>query len=137
MRSPSLCAEERRLCAMENLQPVSSEATPTPVAVEPHRRTGPNVESTCGAKRTRDGLWHAIDHHSGQGVSLRLRDADRIPYFFKRQAAAGAISAFHAYDTDGVGAYERHIDTEQHRVGKDNTQKIASKHMNLRTRITR
>ncbi len=29
------------------------------------------------------------------------------------------------YYTDGWGAYERHIDAEKHRVGKDNTQKIA------------
>ena len=26
--------------------------------------------------------------------------------------------------TDGWGAYERHLDAEQHRVGKENTQKI-------------
>src|SRR5215468_3183065 len=36
--------------------------------------------------------------------------------------------------TDGWGAYERHIDPEQHMVGKENTQKIESKHINLRTR---
>jgi insertion element IS1 protein InsB len=41
------------------------------------------------------------------------------------------------YYTDGWGAYERHIDAEQHQVGKDNTQKIESKHINLRTRIKR
>ena len=41
------------------------------------------------------------------------------------------------YSTDGWGAYERHIDTEQHHVGKENTQKIESKHINLRTRIKR
>jgi insertion element IS1 protein InsB len=29
------------------------------------------------------------------------------------------------------------VDAEKHRVGKDNTQKIASKHINLRTRIKR
>ena len=41
------------------------------------------------------------------------------------------------YDTDGWGAYARHIDAEQHHVGKENTQKIESKHINLRTRIKR
>jgi insertion element IS1 protein InsB len=41
------------------------------------------------------------------------------------------------YYTDGWGAYEWHIDTEQHQVGKENTQKIESKHINLRTRIKR
>src|SRR6267378_2031236 len=39
--------------------------------------------------------------------------------------------------TDGWGAYERHIDAETHQVGKENTQKIESKHINLRTRIKR
>jgi insertion element IS1 protein InsB len=39
--------------------------------------------------------------------------------------------------TDGWGAYEWHLDAEQHYVGKENTQKIESKHSNLQTRITR
>jgi insertion element IS1 protein InsB len=39
--------------------------------------------------------------------------------------------------TDGWGAYERHLDAGQHQVGKENTQKIESKHINLRTRIKR
>ena len=41
------------------------------------------------------------------------------------------------YYTDGLGAYERHIDPEQHEVGKEHTQKIESKHINLQTRIKR
>ena len=41
------------------------------------------------------------------------------------------------YFTDGWGAYERHVETEQHTVGKVHTQKIESKHINLRTRIKR
>jgi insertion element IS1 protein InsB len=43
----------------------------------------------------------------------------------------------HRFYTDGWGAYERHIDPTQHAVGKTNTQKIESKHINLRTRIKR
>jgi insertion element IS1 protein InsB len=39
--------------------------------------------------------------------------------------------------TDGWGAYERHIAPVQHHVGKENTQKIESNHLNLRTRIKR
>jgi len=41
------------------------------------------------------------------------------------------------YFTDAWGAYERHLDTAQHHVGKEDTQKIESKHINLRTRIKR
>ena len=39
--------------------------------------------------------------------------------------------------TDGWGAYERHLAPEQHMIGKAHTQKIESKHINLRTRIKR
>ena len=38
--------------------------------------------------------------------------------------------------TDGWGAYERHIEAEKHQWGR-RTQKIESKHINLRTRIKR
>jgi insertion element IS1 protein InsB len=41
------------------------------------------------------------------------------------------------YFTDGWGAYERHLAAAQHHVGKAYTQKIESKHINLRTRIKR
>ena len=40
-------------------------------------------------------------------------------------------------DTDGWGAYKRHIDSEKHEIGKQHTQTIESKHINLRTRIKR
>ncbi|MBM3225749.1 MAG: hypothetical protein FJZ47_18390 [Candidatus Tectomicrobia bacterium] len=39
--------------------------------------------------------------------------------------------------TDGWGVYERYIVPEQHPVGEEHTQKIESKHLNLRTRIKR
>jgi insertion element IS1 protein InsB len=41
------------------------------------------------------------------------------------------------YFTDGWGAYERYVEAEQHTIGQANTQKIESKHINLRTRIKR
>jgi insertion element IS1 protein InsB len=41
------------------------------------------------------------------------------------------------YYTDGWGVYERHVEAEKHTVGKENTQKIESKPINLRTRIKR
>ncbi|HEY5869388.1 MAG TPA: IS1 family transposase, partial [Candidatus Tectomicrobia bacterium] len=34
-------------------------------------------------------------------------------------------------------AYERHIAPEQHEGGQENTQRIESKHLNLRTQIKR
>ena len=41
------------------------------------------------------------------------------------------------YGTDGWGAYERHVEAEQHTIGKAKTQKIESHHINWRTRIKR
>ena len=41
------------------------------------------------------------------------------------------------YYTDGWGAYQRHLESQVHSVGKRNTQKIERKHLTLRTRIKR
>ena len=80
-------------------------------------------------------LWHAIDHHSGTVLAYvfgRRKDA----VFLQLQALLEPFGITRFY-TDGWGAYERHIAPEQHHVGKENTQKIESKHINLRTRIKR
>ena len=80
-------------------------------------------------------LWHAIDPHSGTVLAYvfgRRKDA----VFLELQALLAPFG-IPRFDTDGWGAYERHIDPKQHEVGKENTQKIASKHINLRTRIER
>ena len=80
-------------------------------------------------------LWHAIDHHSGTVLAYVFgRRKDTVFLRLKALLAPFGITKFY---TDGWGAYERHIDPEQHRVGKDQTQKIESKHINLRTRIKR
>lgn len=39
--------------------------------------------------------------------------------------------------TDNWGAYSRQLDSQQHTIGKTNTQKIERKHLTLRTRIKR
>jgi len=39
--------------------------------------------------------------------------------------------------TDDWGAYERHLSSEEHVIGKQNTPKIERKHLTLRTRIKR
>ena len=56
--------------------------------------------------------------------------------FLQLQALLDPFSIIWYY-TDGWGTHERHIDPEQHEVGKEQTQKIESKHINLRTRIKR
>ena len=80
-------------------------------------------------------LWHAIDHHTGKVLAYvfgRRQDA----VFLQLKALLEPFGITRYY-TDGWGAYERHIEAEQHTVGKDNTQKIESKHIRLRTRIKR
>jgi insertion element IS1 protein InsB len=80
-------------------------------------------------------LWHAIDHHTGQVLAYVFgRRQDTVFLVLKALLEPFGITR---YFTDGWGAYERHLDAEQHQVGKANTQKIESKHINLRTRIKR
>ena len=80
-------------------------------------------------------LWHAIDHHTGKVLAYVFgRRKDTI--FLKPKALLQPFGITR-YCTDGWGAYERHLDADQHRVGKDKTQKIESKHITLRTRIKR
>ena len=80
-------------------------------------------------------LWHAIDHHTGQVLAYVFgRRQDTVFLALKALLAPFGITR---YFTDGWGAYERHLDAEQHEVGKANTQKIESKHINMRTRIKR
>jgi insertion element IS1 protein InsB len=80
-------------------------------------------------------LWHAIDHRSGTVLaSVFGRRQDTVFLQLKALLEPFGITRFY---TDGWGAYARHLDAEQHEVGKANTQKIESKHINLRTRIKR
>jgi insertion element IS1 protein InsB len=72
-------------------------------------------------------LWHAIDHHTGKVLAYVFgRRKDHV--FLKLKALLEPFGIA-KYCTDGWGAYERHLDPEQHRVGKDQTQKIESKHI--------
>ena len=80
-------------------------------------------------------LWHAIDHHTGKVLAYVFgRRKDNVFLRLQQLLAPFGIMQFY---TDGWGAYERHLEAEQHQVGKENTQKIESKHINLRTRIKR
>src|SRR5947209_5627527 len=84
--------------------------------------------SYAGKKVEPRWLWHAIDHHSGTVLAYvfgRRKDA----VFLQLQALLAPFGIPRFY-TDGWGAYERHIAPEQYHVGKENTQKIESKHLN-------
>jgi insertion element IS1 protein InsB len=91
--------------------------------------------SYVGKKAEPRWLWHAMDHHSGTVLAYVFgRRKDEVFLQLKELLEPFGITRFY---TDGWGAYERHINPEQHEVGKANTQKIESKHINLRTRIKR
>jgi insertion element IS1 protein InsB len=74
-------------------------------------------------------------HHTGKVLAYVFgRRQDDV--FLKLQTLLEPFGITR-YFTDGWGAYERHLEAVQHTVGKENTQKIESKHINLRTRIKR
>lgn len=111
---------------------------PEAVEVDIHKVGAAEVDemwSFVGKKEQQRWLWHAIDHTSGvilayvcgtheDDVFLQLKDYLR-PF---------GISRFY---TDDAGVYSRHLASDSHEVGKQNTQKIERKHLTLRTRIKR
>ncbi len=87
------------------------------------------------SKRNPRWLWHAIDRRSGQVLAYVFgRRQDQVFLQLKELLEPFGIKQ---YCTDGWGAYERHLPTEVHEVGKRKTQSIERKHLGLRTRIKR
>jgi insertion element IS1 protein InsB len=79
--------------------------------------------------------WHAMDHDSGKGLaSVFRRRQDTVFLELQGLLAPFGITRF---STDGWGTYKRPISPAQPVVGKQHTQNIESKHINLRTRIQR
>ena len=70
----------------------------------------------------------------GNEVAEVCQTSDEVFLQLKELLEPFGITRFY---TDGWGAYERHIAPEQHHIGKEHTQRIESKHINLRTRIKR
>ncbi|MEE8305354.1 MAG: IS1 family transposase [Candidatus Tectomicrobia bacterium] len=79
--------------------------------------------------------WHAMDHPTGKVLASGF-GRRKASVFLRLQQLLEPFGITKFY-TDGWGAYERHIDGEKHHVGKENTQKIESKPINLRTRMKR
>jgi len=91
--------------------------------------------SYVGRKDNRRWLWHAIDRETRKVLAYVFGERkDRVFLELKSLLEPFGISHFY---TDDWGAYERHLDPEQHLIGKENTQKIERKHLTLRTRIKR
>ena len=71
----------------------------------------------------------------GYGVSLWVWTTPGHG-LFGAQSALGTVW-YHALFYRRLGAYEGPLEAEQHTGGKAHTQKIESKHINMRTRMKR
>ncbi len=123
-----------------------NQIAPEPVEVE-ILRLKPDAELTkteaeldecwsfVGSKKNPRWLWHAIDHRSWK-VLAYVFGARKDEVFLQLKALLEPFGITRFY-TDGWGAYQRHLETEKHEVGKQNTQQIERKHLTLRTRIKR
>jgi insertion element IS1 protein InsB len=127
------------LSALQQLNPEQVEVK-IRLADAPETPDGNDCEldemwSYVGKKSTPRWLWHAIDHHTGKVLAYVFgARSDKVFLQLKAILEPFGITRFY---TDGWGAYERHLESNEHVVGKQNTQKIENKHLNLRTRIKR
>jgi insertion element IS1 protein InsB len=91
--------------------------------------------SCVGKKAQQRWLWHAIDHRTGVVLAYVL--GTRQDEVFLQLKVLLAPFGIHHFYTDGADVYDRHLDAQQHTVGKTHTQKIERKHLTLRTRLKR
>ena len=83
--------------------------------------------SYVGKKANQHWLWHAIDHYTGKVLAYVFgRRKDTV---FLQLLALLKPFGITRYYTDSWGAYERHVDAEQHTVGKEYMQRIESKYI--------
>ena len=91
--------------------------------------------SFVGKKKAQRWHWYAIDHRTGKVLAYVFgRRQDKV--FVKLKALLEPFGITRYY-SDYWGAYQRHLDADEHCPGKRNTQKIERKHLTLRTRIKR
>src|SRR6266705_2373917 len=90
------------------------------------------VVGTKGNQRWR---WQAIDHPTG-AVLASVFGRPKDEAFLQRKALLEPFGITRSC-TDGWRAYERHVEAEQHTVGKAHPQNIARQHLTVRMRIKR
>lgn len=91
--------------------------------------------SFVGNKSNQRWLWLAVDHSTNTVLAFVF--GKRKDFVFKELKKMLDPFGISRYYTDDWGAYERHLDTKKHEIGKRNTQKIERKNLNLRTWIKR
>lgn len=91
--------------------------------------------SFVGKKSNQRWLWYAVDHETNTVLAYVFgKRKDIVFNKLKKLLEPFGISRYY---TDDWGAYERHLDTDKHEIGKRNTQKIERKNLNFRTWIKR
>lgn len=91
--------------------------------------------SFVGNKSNQRWIWYAVEQSTNTIFAYVF--GKRKDVVFKALKALLDPLKIKRYYTDDWGAYERHIETDKHEVGKSNTQKIERKNLNLRTWIKR
>ena len=91
--------------------------------------------SYVSKKSNQRWLWHAIDHKTR--IPLAYVFGGRKNKVFKKLKNLLRGLGIVTFYTDNWQAYTQYIPKENHVIGKQNTQKIERKHLNLRTRIKR
>ena len=91
--------------------------------------------SFVGNKSNQRWLWHAVDHATNTVLAYVF--GKRKDTVFQELKTLLAPLNIGRYYTDDWGAYERHLESETHEIGKTNTQKIERKNLNFRTWIKR
>ena len=91
--------------------------------------------SFVGSKSNPRWLWHAVDHATNTVIAYVFGRRKDVVF----QELQTLLKPFNItrYYTDDWGAYQRHLESEKHEVGKRNTQKIERKNLNFRTWIKR
>lgn len=91
--------------------------------------------SYVGKKSNQRWLWYAVDHATNQVLAFVF--GKRKDSVFQQLKTLLKPFGIQHYYTDDWGAYERHLDTDQHEIGKRHTQKIERKNLNLRIWVKR
>lgn len=88
-----------------------------------------------GRKGEQRWLWQALHHRSGTVVAdgFGKRQDQALVELTARLQPVG----IRRYDTHGWGAYQRHGDPKRQEIGTRSTQRLARKHLTLRTRSKR
>lgn len=112
--------------------------SPDEIEVEVHKVEEAEMDemwSFVCKKECQRWLWHAIDRETGAVLAFAFGTRENEVFLeLKELLLPFGITRFY---TDDWRAYQRHLDEEEHEIGKRNTQKIERKHLTLRTRIKR